>query len=110
MVLALLAVNLFLIHFLGIKEHLRIFEQTPAYRKLQARFPPVDIPVCRSFAWRTDEYWRCYIHYVSGSGCHPTSSCRMGSGPDDPRAVVDSRLRFLNFYTKCSFVWKSVYH
>lgn len=42
----------------------------------------------------TDAYWREYIENYSGLIYHPTGTARMGKA-DDPRAVVDSKLRVL---------------
>jgi len=42
----------------------------------------------------TDAYWKAYIRDYSGLIYHPTGTARMGK-PDDPRSVVDSKLRVL---------------
>ena len=39
---------------------------------------------------RTDAEWEAYIRASAGIGYHPTSTCRMGEGPD---AVSDAELR-----------------
>lgn len=39
---------------------------------------------------QSNEQWLSYLRRTGGLNWHPTSSCRMGSGPDD---VVDSDLR-----------------
>jgi choline dehydrogenase len=38
----------------------------------------------------TDQQWLAYLRRTAGLNWHPTSTCRMGSGPDD---VVDTHLR-----------------
>ncbi|CAL8117908.1 unnamed protein product [Orchesella dallaii] len=79
----------------GIKMMLKIYEETAAYRGIGARYPPNPLPACQHFKFRSDEYWRCYIRQRTVAGIHAGGSCRMGSGPQDKDAVVDSNLRVM---------------
>lgn len=72
-------------------------EDTPSYKKLGAHVPYVDIPMCRTFRFRSDNYWRCRIRYAFISNARPAGSCRMGKGQGDSNAVVDTKLRYLIF-------------
>ncbi|XP_055680257.1 glucose dehydrogenase [FAD, quinone]-like [Lutzomyia longipalpis] len=68
------------------------FLQTTSYRSHQMTFLQLSLPDCDGLVFDTDEYWICYIRYLTTTFSHPIGTCRMG--PDsDPNAVVDSRLR-----------------
>lgn len=70
----------------GIKFGLSIFENTTIFRSIGARYVDTPLEPCASFNFRSDEYWKCYVSHLIGSGGHPTSTCSMGN-------VVDSKLR-----------------
>ncbi|CAL8117898.1 unnamed protein product [Orchesella dallaii] len=79
----------------GIKTTLHIYEDTPAYRKIGARFPSYHIPACRNLKFRSDEYWECYIRQYAVPGVHGAGTCRMGRGARGTQAVVDTNLRVI---------------
>ncbi|CAL8069376.1 unnamed protein product [Orchesella dallaii] len=79
----------------GIKKTLQIFERTEPYRKLGARLPPIPLPQCTNFKFRSNDYWKCYIRNVATSGFHHSGTCRMGRSKGDTKAVVDSNLRVI---------------
>ncbi|CAL8104526.1 unnamed protein product [Orchesella dallaii] len=79
----------------GVKETFRIMETTDSYRRLQATFWSVDLPACKNYRMRSDEYLKCFIKQLSQTGCHAGGSCKMGRGPEDPTAVVDTQLRVI---------------
>lgn len=74
---------------------LKIYEETPAYQKLGARYTSVTVPECRRFRFRSEAYWRCHIRHLSSSSVHAAGTCRMGRGPGDRNAVVDPKLRVI---------------
>ncbi|XP_052085981.1 glucose dehydrogenase [FAD, quinone]-like isoform X2 [Mytilus californianus] len=68
-------------------------EKTSSWRSLDVRLIRYDMEGhCGELKFNTDNYWRCIIRHFIISGCHPSSSCRMGS-KRDPTAVVDPTLR-----------------
>ncbi|XP_037037093.1 glucose dehydrogenase [FAD, quinone] isoform X1 [Bradysia coprophila] len=46
---------------------------------------------CKDLEYQSDEYWRCYVTYMSTSMYNPTSTAKMGP-KNDKTSVVDSRL------------------
>lgn len=46
---------------------------------------------CRDLEYQSDEYWKCYVTYMSTSMYDPTSTAKMGP-ESDKSSVVDSRL------------------
>ena len=54
-------------------------------------FSPLKL-VTSPHPYDSDEFWQWFIRHVTLSQYHPVGTCRMGSA-DDPRAVVDPRLR-----------------
>ncbi|CAL8089944.1 unnamed protein product [Orchesella dallaii] len=79
----------------GAKLAVKIGSETTPFRKLNATFSDTPIPGCEGFTFKSTEYWECYIRYFSTTLWHPVGSCRMGKA-DDPRSVVDPKLRVLN--------------
>jgi choline dehydrogenase-like flavoprotein len=67
-------------------------EQTPAFRKINARFYDEILEECAAWPANSDAYWECYIRYFTYSGNHHVGSCKMGPA-NDPEAVVDARLK-----------------
>lgn len=86
--------SIFRSHNAGVKETVRIFEKTIPYKRLGTRILPVDFPACQNRVFKSDQYWKCYIRHASQAGLHAGGTCRMGSGINDPDAVVDSKLRW----------------
>ena len=76
----------------GIKVCLKI-GNLPPFKRFGTKFFDKPNPFCsKSFKPFTDEYWECIIRHFTYSYYHDVGTCRMGP-PDDPYAVVDSRLR-----------------
>ncbi|CAG7654424.1 unnamed protein product, partial [Allacma fusca] len=80
----------------GIKFSLKLVENTTTFQRLNARHPPDIAFGCEEYEFRSDAYWECYIRTFSFTLYHPTGTCRMGKGPEDSGAVVDSKLRVLH--------------
>ncbi|CAG7734017.1 unnamed protein product [Allacma fusca] len=76
----------------GIELCKKIVEQTSAFQKIGAKFDWNAIPPQCGKLVNTRDYWKCYIRHRSSSNFHVTGTNRMGKA-DDPRAVVDSKLR-----------------
>lgn len=72
----------------GIKLVIKVFENTPQFQRHGAHLPATPHPACAGLSFRSDEYWRCYIHAVSVSSLH-------AAGSNSMNAVVDSRLRVI---------------
>lgn len=66
--------------------------ELPPIQKFQPAIVPLDIPGCEKYEFRSDNYWKCSLRYLSSTVYHPTSTCKMGA-VDDGTAVVDPRLR-----------------
>ncbi|ODM92830.1 Glucose dehydrogenase [FAD, quinone] [Orchesella cincta] len=79
----------------GIQTALKIYEETPAYKRLEARLAPIEMPACDNLEYRSEEFWRCFIRQRGNSFLHAVGTCRMGRGQSDPDAVVDSRFRVI---------------
>lgn len=52
----------------------------------------IDIPECDAMKTNSNEYWECYVRYMTTTIYHPIGTAKMGPA-SDPEAVVDSRLR-----------------
>ena len=51
-----------------------------------------EIEECDELEFDSDDYWNCYVSYMSTTMYHPVGTCKMGPA-SDPDAVVDSRLK-----------------
>jgi len=69
----------------GIKEHIRL-RQSPAFLAINTTFIRPELPECDVLTYQSDEYWRCYLKYLTTSGSHQTGTNSMG-------VVVDNRCR-----------------
>jgi choline dehydrogenase-like flavoprotein len=76
----------------GIKLAARVINTTE-FRKFGTRFKDPELPSCSNLRFQSDEYWRCFIKETATINNHLTSSCRMGYGPKDKKAVLDSKLK-----------------
>ncbi|ETN58960.1 glucose dehydrogenase [Anopheles darlingi] len=66
--------------------------KTNAFRMAGAELVQLNIPGCAHFQYDSDEYWECYVRYMTVTTYHPVGTAKMGHG-EDPEAVVDARLR-----------------
>lgn len=71
------------------------FVKTKAYQSFGGEYLRLPIPECDQLIYDSDEYWRCYISYMSMSDYHGVGTCKMGP-VSDRSAVVDSRLKVYN--------------
>lgn len=70
------------------------FFTTPVMQAANVSMPKLAIDECDIIPFNTDEYWRCYIKYLSNGSSHPAGTARMGHKRDKD-AVVDNRLRVI---------------
>jgi choline dehydrogenase-like flavoprotein len=78
----------------AVKIALRIAENTNAFQKLGATYPPIPHPECLNHFYRSDPYWRCFIDQTAGNWLHLCGTNSMGK-VDDPMAVLDSKLKVI---------------
>ncbi|ODM86568.1 Glucose dehydrogenase [FAD, quinone], partial [Orchesella cincta] len=63
----------------GVELTMKVFENTPQFRRLGARFPPNQFPDCEPFPFRSRSYWECYAKYSSVTYLHASGTCAMGA-------------------------------
>lgn len=73
----------------AIKEQIS-YVDTNAYQSLDMEFIKIPINECDKYEYGSDEYWRCYIRYMSMTLYHPISTCKMGT---KKTGVVDDQLK-----------------
>lgn len=65
---------------------------TPTYEMAEAEEVHVKISACDTLEYDSDDYWRCYIRYMSTTLYHPVGTAKMG--PDsDSDAVLTPELK-----------------
>ena len=69
---------------------IRLASTTP-FKKFNTKLLPKSIPGCKSFEFRSDNYWACFARQVSISLGHFVGTCKMASR--DNFGVVDSKLK-----------------
>lgn len=75
---------------------LKIAENTTAFQRIGTRYTVEQHKNCVRHKFRSDEYWRCLVGQLGAPWFHLAGSCRMGYGPRDKFAVVDSKLRWIH--------------
>lgn len=66
------------------------FVNSDPFQKIGAEVVRIPIEECDAIEYDTDDYWNCYVKYVSCAGLHHQGTSKMGS---DSKSVVDSELR-----------------
>ncbi|XP_055845322.1 glucose dehydrogenase [FAD, quinone]-like [Episyrphus balteatus] len=75
----------------GIKFQMKL-EETAAFKEQNAKIAQMNLPECDKFPFKSDNYWKCYMKYMSNTVYHMSGTVKMG--PDtDSSAVLDWRLR-----------------
>ena len=92
----------------GIQTALDLVEKTSVFKKLNAHLPSHPLLGCEHYKMRSRPYWECYARHMGATLYHPTGSCRMGKDSSDPKAVVDSKLRFARLNTLVVFILNNV--
>ncbi|XP_031838188.1 glucose dehydrogenase [FAD, quinone] isoform X3 [Nomia melanderi] len=75
----------------GIKHAINI-SKTPSFQRYDSKLHDIKIPGCTTFAFASDDYWRCAIKHLPSMMNHEIGTVKMGP-KDDPYAVVDPKLR-----------------
>lgn len=78
----------------ALKQQIRL-TSTNAYRSFGGEYLRLPIPECDRLPYQSDEYWRCYISFMSMTDYHGVGTCKMGPHTDR-MAVVDPRLKVYN--------------
>ncbi|XP_055321240.1 glucose dehydrogenase [FAD, quinone]-like [Sitodiplosis mosellana] len=65
---------------------------TTAYKNGGGQFVDLPIPECNALGRGSDDFYRCYIRYLTASTYHAAGTCKMGNFATDPTAVVDHQL------------------
>lgn len=78
----------------GVRQQLQI-GKTKTYQSFGGEYLRLPIKECDQLIYDSDEYWRCYISYMSMSDYHGVGTCKMGP-IRDRMAVVDSKLKVYN--------------
>lgn len=69
------------------------YVKSKSYSAKHAELMTFHLPDCDGITFDTDEYWKCYIGYMSATLYHPVGTCKMSGLYPDNEAVVDDRLR-----------------
>lgn len=75
----------------AIKIYTRLVD-TKAFKENEAELHQIDLPGCKSYTYKSDDYWKCYIRHMSTTVYHPVGTARMGP-KKDPTSVVNPRLQ-----------------
>ncbi|XP_028138200.1 glucose dehydrogenase [FAD, quinone] [Diabrotica virgifera virgifera] len=76
-------------------ESLRFLEnliETSPLKKYDPEIIQFNLPECKKFEFRSDDYWKCSLRHLTTTLYHPTGTCKMGPS-DDGTSVVDPELR-----------------
>lgn len=65
---------------------------TSAFRKFGVELIRLPLDECDQFEYASNEYWKCYMSYMSSTVYHPMGTAKMGPSTDQ-HAVVDSELK-----------------
>lgn len=75
----------------GVKFQAR-FVNTKAFKEEEGILIRLPLQDCDTFAYQSDDYWRCYISYLTTTVYHPVGTNKMGPKSDET-AVVNARLK-----------------
>lgn len=75
----------------GIREYRKLLNTT-SFASIEAVESLTRFPECDSLKFDSDDFWRCFIKYVSASLWHQSGTCKMGL-ENDPSSVVTSNLK-----------------
>lgn len=73
-------------------QFLRQFLQTNAFKKYDIQDVPITTFSECDEPYGSDEFWKCYVRYITTSLYHPVGTAKMGP-ENDVNSVVDSELR-----------------
>ena len=75
----------------SIKEYRKLL-RTATYKQLEMTDIRMPFPECDKFTYDSDDYWRCYLKYMSTTIYHAVGTCKMGE-ESDSSAVVTPELK-----------------
>ncbi|XP_070506800.1 glucose dehydrogenase [FAD, quinone]-like [Chironomus tepperi] len=75
----------------SIREYRKLLNTT-SFKKHEITETRVKFPECDVFPFDSDNYWRCYLKYMSSAIYHPVGTCKMGK-ESDPTTVVTPNLK-----------------
>jgi len=75
----------------SIREYRKLLN-TKSFKKHKITETRVRFPECDAFSFDSDNYWRCYLKYISSAVYHPVGTCKMGY-ESDPTTVVTPNLK-----------------
>ncbi|KAL7028164.1 hypothetical protein ACKWTF_005742 [Chironomus riparius] len=75
----------------SIREYRKLLN-TKSFKKYEITETRVRFPECDAFPFDSDNYWRCYLKYISSAIYHPVGTCKMGK-ESDPTTVVTPNLK-----------------
>lgn len=75
----------------GIREFLKLLD-TENFKTHTGELYRFDIKECDKIEYKSDDYWKCYVSYMSTTLYHPSGTAKMGPA-SDKEAVVDPRLK-----------------
>lgn len=78
----------------GLKQSVRIVEETETFQAIGGRFTDRALPGCEHLKFRSDKYWECFARINSVSLHHIVGSSTMGDEAS-PGSVVDTQLRVI---------------
>lgn len=84
-----------------IENHARYIEDyisvinTQYFRSIKAKIIDLKIPQCKSLAFGSHAYWKCFVLNIATTQWHPAGTCAMGP---EGKGVVDERLRVRGVY------------
>ena len=76
----------------GIKFIMDLYENSTTYKAINARLIPKALPGCEHVPFKSDAYYECFIRSFTMTIYHPVGTAKMGTGLDDPTAVVGPEL------------------
>lgn len=71
---------------------LKELSTTKAFAENEGHIVRVNLPACDQFDYQSDQYWECYLRYMTTTMYHPTGTCKMGPLSDES-TVVDPELK-----------------
>lgn len=67
-------------------------EETEIFKQLGLKIEPVPFTNCKTFKFKSEDYWRCLLRQTATTVYHPVGTAKMGP-TEDEEAVVDPRLK-----------------
>ncbi|GLG98284.1 Glucose dehydrogenase [FAD, quinone] [Gryllus bimaculatus] len=75
----------------GIREMIKMMD-TPSFKKVGGKLYDTPLPGCETYAFGSDDYWKCAIHKLSVIFYHESGTCKMAP-ISDKMSVVSPELK-----------------